>query len=116
MQRNKGYIEIDKELLKELYVNQNKSLKYLCEEVFYVSRPTLEKRIKEYGFKRKQGIKRSHYKHIDMDVLKKLYYEKGYALYDIAGIFKCSLGLIVNRMKEHNLERRKPWSRLKNDV
>lgn len=65
-----------------------------------------KKRVMHYGTARTEG-----YKDIDIDKLKELYFEKEWSIMLIAEYFFVTHPTILNRIKEHNLPRRRKGNR-----
>jgi hypothetical protein len=51
--KHSNRLELDKDLLYDLYVNKGYSLKELANEVFYCSHPTIINYMKAYGIERR---------------------------------------------------------------
>lgn len=50
---NRNFLDLDKELLYDLYVNKGYTLKELADEIFFCSHPTILNRMKAYGIERR---------------------------------------------------------------
>lgn len=55
---NRNFLDLDKELLYDLYVNKGYTLKELADEIFFCSHPTILNRMKEYGIERRHTGRR----------------------------------------------------------
>lgn len=97
-------IEIQKELLEELYYNQRLTLKQIA-EIFGVTDGTVANRMKEYGMKRR---KHSDYTYIDIpkEELCQLYVEYQMTVSSIAEIYGCAVSSVYKRLAEHGIELR----------
>jgi DNA-binding Lrp family transcriptional regulator len=111
---NKGYIEIDIDLLKKLYVDERKTLSYLADNVFYVSKETILHRLQEHNITRNNPKgKKGNYKYIPKEILESLYNDKRKSLHEIAKQLNLNYMTIRKKMIEYNLPRRHPAAHMK---
>jgi DNA-binding Lrp family transcriptional regulator len=104
---NKGYIEIDIDLLKKLYVDERKTLSYLADNVFYVSKETILDRLQEHNITRNNPKgKKGNYKYISKEILELLYNDKKKSLHEIARHLNIHYATVLKRMIEYNIPRR----------
>jgi hypothetical protein len=102
-----SYVDIDMDLLKKLYIEENKTLDYLSKNVFFVARQTLMNRLKEHNLYRKVPVgRRAGYINVDVELLKELYYNQRNSLHEISRKTGFSYHLIIKRMEQFNLPRR----------
>nr|WP_028400514.1 LAGLIDADG family homing endonuclease [Ectobacillus panaciterrae] len=91
---------LPKELAYEMYIERNMTKKEIA-EIFGVSSATVEKLLREYGFRKKQLKDR-----ITKEELFELYVVKHLSTYDIAKMFNVTKGTVLNLMDEYNIPRR----------
>jgi len=106
-------IKLDEEKIRDLYVNQEKSLKEI-ERIFRVSWSTILNRLKKRGIKiRKRGGKE-----LDLDIkrIRDLYLNKKLSITEISKIFCVSRKVIIKRLNEIKVKRREGDDRKNLDV
>ena len=89
-------LDLDESRVRDLYVNQKKSLKEIA-EVFGVSKRTILERLKDMGVKRRDDTKR---KNLDLNKIKDLYINQGKSVTEIGKIF----GVSPPTLSDHSIQ------------
>lgn len=106
-------IIIGKDILEELYINQGKTMKEICEITGIKSPITIAKKMDEYGIQRRDpnkenslinrlGLTQEQFK----KELTRLYIDEEKSAYDIARIYDVTHTIIFRRLKEYGIPMR----------
>ena len=101
--------ELNKEILKGLYITEQKSLHEIA-KIFGCSITAVVYRCNKYGIKRRPRVK--EIKGLNRGTLQRLYVKEGKSTDKIAEMFSCSSVTVINKCRQYGIKLRGPrWIR-----